>query len=168
MKTFLSLSLFFTLLIFPLKAEEAGFKIKTMREVQSSDLIQVDGNWLKSPKRLSVSLRVQSDTPANSVIVKAYFYDNQKKMVHTYKAPNPIWTKTPRGIESVGLPETLEKGRDIDVYFALTDELKEKKWKSVLVVFGNKESVVVKARPASAIDVEFPEKAIATADQSSP
>ena len=53
----------------------------------------------------------------------------------------------------------LQKGKDIDVYFCLTQALERKKWKTVLVVFGNSISVVARSLPTAAYPkLTFPEQ----------
>jgi hypothetical protein len=142
------------------------FRIKSLRETRSTDLILVDRNWVKDPKRLLVTLRVESDMPTTGVNVRAYFFDKDGKEVARVEKPNPIWTSTSRGVEEVGLPSMLEKNKDIVVYFALTQELEAKKWKSVVVVFGNDTLVSARSFPATAITtLEFPEKARMIKDQ---
>lgn len=139
------------------------FRISVIRESRSTDLIKVGKNWRKDlPKRMLVTLRVGKDIRASAVKVKAYFYDKDDKLVFTDPKPNPIWTATPRGIEEVLLPDTLERGKTIDVYFALPEELEAKKWKTMLVVFGDSTEMAARSRPASAIDrLKFPEEKIA-------
>ncbi|MBE2179052.1 MAG: hypothetical protein IAE97_01075 [Chthoniobacterales bacterium] len=142
-------------------AQDAPFKLKPLRELQSRELIKVGSAWLDSPDRIQTGLRVSSDTDPRSVFIKAYFYDNQNNLIHTYTEPCPIWTKTARGIEEVGLPDLLTKGDEAPVYFAITEELKKKKWKSVVVVFGNSTQVAARCKPQTAYaNLEFPEKAL--------
>lgn len=141
-------------------ADDDHFRVKPILEVQSKDLIRVGSDWLKCPKRLKVSLRVGEIMPSNKVFVRAYFYDAAKKLVYKYGAPCNVWTSTPKGIEEVGLPQTLEPGKDVEVYFALPDELEAKKWKYALVVFGNQNEASARSKPQGAMeDFEFPEKA---------
>ena len=145
------------------------FRIKSLRETRSTDLIMVGKNWVKDPKRLLVTLRVENDTPEAGLAVRAYFYDKDGKEVARVGQPNPIWTRTPRGFEALGLPSTLEKNKDIDVYFALSLELEAKKWKSVVIVFGNDTAVSARSIPATAITtLEFPEKARMIKEQGGP
>lgn len=147
-------------------ADDTPFRIKPLREVQSTDLIEVKGDWLKCPKRILAPLRVSADTPSDRLFVKAYFYDAAKNLVHTYKAPCPTWTNTAKGLESVALPSMLDNGRDIDVFFALPEDLEAKKWKTVLVVFGTQGDAVGRCKPAGTGDgLEFPEKAFTKISQ---
>ena len=96
------------------------FKIVAVRPFWSADLIYVGKAWRKDlPKRILASLRVEADTPASSIFVKAYFYDKDDKLVGSSGAPNKIWTQTSRGIEEVGLPATLPRVKTTDVYFAI-------------------------------------------------
>lgn len=135
------------------------FRIKTLREMRSADQIQVGTGWLGNPKRLLVTLRVENDTPASAIAVRIYFFDKDGKQVAQLEKPNPVWMRTARGLEAVGLPELLEKNKDIEIYFALTPELEAKKWKSVVAVFGNQTAVAARSAPAVAITtLEFPEK----------
>jgi len=152
-----------TLALAPISGAADRFKVGMIAEARSTDLIKVGTGWRKDlPKRIKVSLRVTEDIPASKVKVKGYFYDKENNLVFTADKPNAIWTRTSRGIEEVLLPSLLEKGKPFDVYFALPEELEEKKWKTLLVVFGDSNEVAAKARPASAIDrLSFPEEALA-------
>ncbi len=146
---------------FSARAAGDDFKIVAVRPFWSQDLIYVGKAWRKDlPKRIQVSLRVDADTPASSVFVKAYFYDKDDKLVGTSPAPNKIWTQTPRGIEEVGLPAMLPHVKTTDIYFAVTQELEAKKWTTVLVVFGNAGKVAASANPSTSMSkLDFPEKA---------
>ena len=136
------------------------FKILGVRTISSFDLIKVDNSWLKLPRRIQATLRVEADTPASGIFVKAYFYDRNSQLIASYAHPNHIWTSTGRGLEEVGLPKTLLRTKNTDVYFAIPDDLQAKNWMTVLVVFGNEEKVAASANPATAITkLEFPEKA---------
>ena len=142
------------------------FRIKSLREMRSSDQIEVNNAWLKEPKRLLVTLRVENDTPASTIAVKIYLFDKDGKQVAKVEKPNAVWMQTARGSEAVGLPEMLPKNKDIDVYFALTAELEVKKWKSIVAVFGNQTVVAARSTPATAINtLEFPEKSRMIKDQ---
>jgi len=152
-----------TFALAPVSGAADQFKVGVIAEARSNDLIKVGTAWRKDlPKRLKVTLRVTEDMPSSKVKVKGYFYDKDNNLVFTANKPNAIWTQTPRGIEEVLLPNLLEKGKPFDVYFALPEELEAKKWKTLLVVFGDSNEVAAKARPASAIDrLSFPEQALA-------
>src|SRR5690606_9980001 len=100
-------------------------------------LIKVGKEWRKDlPRRIQVSLRVNEDMPSRGVTVKAYFYDENQKLVFTANQPNPVWTQTPRGIGEVLLPDELKRNKTFEVYFALPEKVTEAKWKSMVVVFG--------------------------------
>ena len=141
--------------------EPDNFKILGVRTYNSNDLIKIGNAWRKDqPKRIQATLRVETDTPANTIFVKAYFYDRDYHLISTAAKPNPIWTSTGRGIEEVGLPATLAHVKNTDVYFAIPDDAQKKNWTTVLVVFGNKTTVAASANPATAITkLDFPEKA---------
>lgn len=139
-----------------------NFKIYAVRTTNSNDLIKVGSAWRKDlPKRIQATLRVETDTPASAVSVKAYFYDRDYHLISTAAKPNLIWTETPRGVEEVGLPKTLTRVKNTDVYFAIPDDAQKKNWTTVLVVFGDKTKVAASANPATAITkLDFPEKAL--------
>ena len=136
------------------------FRVRLVREVDSKDLIQVGTGWRNDlPKRVCASLRVKENTPASAVTVTAYFYDKDNQPISSGLKPNSIWTQTKHGIDSVLLPPTLEKGKDVDVFFAITDELTAKKWKVVLIVFGNSTAVAARSFPSTVLPkLDFPEK----------
>lgn len=139
------------------KAED-DFRIKGLRETRSTELTLVEGSWVRDPKRIMATLRVKDDAQASRITLMAYFYDKDNQVIASVK-PNPIWAQTARGWESVGVPETLQKGKDIDVYFCVTQGLEAKKWKTVLVVFGSSTAVVARSMPATAYPkLVFPEQ----------
>ena len=137
------------------------FKVLSIRQTFSSDLIKVGHDWRKDlPRRLDIALQVQADTPGSSMFIHAYFYDKDDHLVATYNKPNAVWTATPKGLQEIDIPATLSGGRINDVYFALPEDLQAKKWTTVLAVFGNKEKVVATSMPSSELPkLEFPEKA---------
>jgi hypothetical protein len=141
---------------------DVNYHIGSIREYSSNDLIQVNGNWRKDLKRrMLVGLHVNKDTPGSSIFVKAYFYDKDNHLVGSYDKPNSIWTGTARGIESVGIPETISASRPNSVFFALPEDLQAKKWKTILVVFGDTAHAVAQSQPASAYSkLDFPEKSL--------
>ncbi len=138
------------------------FKILGVSSFHSNDLIWVKNAWRKDlPNRIQATLRVETDTPAKSIFVKAYFYDSDDKLVATVGQPNKIWTATGRGMEEVGLPSTLSHVKTTEVYFALPEDIVAKKWKTVLVVFGNSTKAAACANPATEMEkLNYPEKAI--------
>jgi len=139
------------------KAED-DFRIKGLRETRSTDLILVGDSWVRDPKRIMATVRVKEDAAASGITLVAYFYDKDNQVIGSSK-PNPIWAQTARGWESVGVPGTLQKGKDIDVYFSVTQALESKKWKTVLVVFGSSTSVVARSLPTAAYPkLVFPEQ----------
>ncbi len=140
------------------------FKIFAVRSYNSSELIKVGNAWRKDlPKRIQATLRVETDTPASDISVKAYFYDHDYHLITTANKPNPIWAATPRGYEEVGLPKTLTSAKNAIVYFVIPEDAQKKNWTTALVVFGDKTKVAASANPATAIDkLDFPEKALMT------
>lgn len=143
--------------------DENPFRISAVREATLTDLIKVGKDWRKDlPKRIQVNLRVYRNMSPKAVKVKAYFYDKDYKLIHTASSPNRIWTETLKGVQEVLFPEELERGKAFDVYFALPEAITEKKWKAVVVVFGNSEAMVARSRPMNLIDeLRFPEEGIA-------
>lgn len=143
---------------------EVSYTILGISETRGDEQILVDRAWRKdSPKRLQVKLRASEDTPAGKVIAKAYFYDANKKLIHTYAKPCLRWMNTKRGFEEVGLPPVLKKNDVVEIYFALTPELLKLNAKTTLIVFGDNSHVVVRSRnEVSPLDFNFPEKSKAT------
>ena len=137
------------------------FKVLGIRQTFSADLTKVGNDWRKDlPRRLEVALQVHADTPASSVFVHAYFYDKDDHLVATYNKPNAIWTRSPKGLQEVDLPEPLSASRVNDVYFALPEDLQAKKWTTALVVFGDKDKVTATSMPSAELPkLDFPEKA---------
>jgi hypothetical protein len=141
-------------------AADVNYTIATVAESNDGKWILVDRSWRKDcPKRLEVKLRVSEDVPSKDVVVKAYFYDKDKKLIHTYSKPCMIWEGTDRGYEEIGLPPVIKKNASTEVYFALTPELLKKFPKVTLIVFGDKSVVTVKSKnEVNPMDYDFPEK----------
>ncbi|MDD5349023.1 MAG: hypothetical protein PHQ12_02310 [Chthoniobacteraceae bacterium] len=149
-------------------ADTPAYRVRLIREATSADLIKVGTAWRKDlPKRIHVSLRVQENKPSSAVSVKAYFYDKDNQLVASGVKPSEIWTNTKHGFDTVLLPPTLEHGKDVDVFFALTPELAAKKWKAVVVVFGDAKQVAARSFPSTLLPkLDFPEKKILIDDKS--
>ena len=141
-------------------AGDIGFRVGSIVETSEGRWIAVDRKWRQDcPKRLEVKLHVNNDVPSKDLIIKAYFYDANKKLVHTYAKPCKIWEKGDDNYEMIGLPEVLKKNSITEVYFAITPELYKKFPKAVLIVFGDNSTLVVKAKnELNPMDYEFPEK----------
>jgi hypothetical protein len=160
MKSILNKLLILCLLAATASAADVTYTILTISETRADEYILVDKAWRKdTPKRLSVKLRASEEVSAATVVAKAYFYDADKKLIHTYAFPNKVWMNTKKGFEEVGLPPVLKKSDVNEVYFALTPELLKKNPKTTLIVFGDKSSVTVKSRnEVDLMDFPFPEK----------
>lgn len=145
-------------------ASNVEFAILGIAETRGGEQILVGRSWREdSPRRIEARLRATEDIPAGKVVAKAYFYDADKKLIHTYDKPCMRWMKTSKGFEEIGLPPVLKKHETIRVYFALTPELLKLNPKTTLVVFGDSSRVVVRSRSeGSALDFNFPEKSRAT------
>ena len=155
-----ALSLFASITLATPGHAEDSFKIAGVRPFWSPNLIYVGNAWRKDlPKRMQVSLRVAADTPSSSVFVKAYFYDKDAKLIGSYAKPNKVWTPSARGIEEVSLPPTLSHVQNTDVYFAIPEDLQQKKWATVRVVCGDASSMAARWLPDSELpDLVVPEK----------
>ena len=127
----------------------------------------VSGVWIDKAWRrnlqciqadLYVTRKVKEDT---KFYVRAYFYNRERKLVHTYKRPSQAsrsWES-----DSGTIPNYLSPKKKYDVYFPITERLKkEYKWKNVLVVFGDKDKAVAKLYKPGVYgklsDYDFPEK----------
>jgi len=148
------------LLLSPAIAAEQSLSILSIAESSDGKWIMVDRSWRKDcPKRIEVKLKVIEDMPSKDAVIKAYFYDKDKKLVYTYQKPCTIWEGTKKGYEEIDLPPVLKKNSVTEVYFALTPELISKFPKTTLIVFGNQSSAVVKSKNSvDPLDFDFPEK----------
>ena len=146
---------------FPANAED-DYHIASIRNCLSNDLIEVNGVYRKDLKmRVLVALRVAQDTPGKSVFVKAYFYDKDNLLVASYSKPNKIWTNTTKGFESIDIPEIISLVRQNFVYFALPGDLQAKKWKTILIVFGDATHATAESQPPSIYPkLDYPEKSL--------
>ncbi|MGB8356514.1 MAG: hypothetical protein WCD79_21625 [Chthoniobacteraceae bacterium] len=128
------------------------FEITSIRRMSSQDLIGVKQAWRKDlPERLAVSLRISEDTPGTAVSISASFYDKDDKLIVSYPKPNEIWTNTHHGFEAVRFPETFMKGKTATVYFAISEEVTTKDWKSVLIIFSSGRQTAKRTLPEDAL-----------------
>lgn len=148
------------ILSIPALAAEPSLSILSIAESTDGKWILVDRSWRKDcPKRIEVKLKVTEDMPSKDAVIKAYFYDKDKKLVYTYEKPCTIWEGTKKGYEEIDLPPVLKKNSVTEVYFALTPELMGKFPKTTLIVFGTRSSAVVKTKNSvNPLDFDFPEK----------
>lgn len=133
--------------------------VRVIGKEKSSELILVGRTWHKDlPERLKVRLRATKETPTAGMIFSAYFYDDKGSLIRAQKGPNMVWAKTKRGVEEVGVPETLESARASEVFLALTEDLKA--LRTTIVVFGDPGKPVADIYPSGKKieDFEFPEK----------
>lgn len=137
----------------------AGVQLKPIFEIRSKELILVGSDWRSDcPKRIKVTLRVDSDTPANNISIKALFFDSSNSKVAVYDSPSQVWKNTPKGFSGVALPKILPKNRDVEVFFPITPEM-EKLWKSVIIVCSDSTESVARSRPLTAVEeIDFPNK----------
>lgn len=148
------------LLFSPAIAAEQSLSILSIAESTDGKWIMVDRSWRKDcPKRIEVKLKVTEDMPSKEAVIKAYFYDKDKKLVYTYEKPCTVWEGTKKGYEEIDLPPMLKRNSVTEIYFALTPELIGKFPKTTLIVFGNQSSAVVKSKNSvNPLDFDFPEK----------
>ncbi len=140
-------------------AEDITYNVFGIAEVAKTTMIKDDQRIRRdSPTRLEVKINVSRDVSSKDVIVKAYFYDINKKLIHAYEKPAQVG-----GLDDVyrwnGMPEVLKKGRTTDVYFALPPEIMKSHPNAIFIVFGDQKTVCVKAKgAANPMDYDFPEK----------
>ena len=137
-------------------------QIHPLKEITDQGLIKVDSQWIKNPTRLKATVQTPSITASANILAKAYFFDANKVLVASYDAPCAIWKGNASGThEDTGLPAVLAQGKRVDIYFAITPDMEAKRWKTALVVFGDKSSVTVRMKPEGDMNAfDFPEKSL--------
>lgn len=118
----------------------------------------VDDQWDEGAECVELKVSANEKQGANDVYYRAYFYDKADKLIYSAKKPSTIWEY---GESNVYTPKALEAGKKYSVYFAVPKVYTtgDKKWRRVIVVFGNQEQAVAQLFPKGEIKpYDFPEK----------
>lgn len=100
-----------------------------------------------------VSCRDDINSPT---FLRAYFFDEDKKLVGEIKKPACVWGG---GDTFFGAPAKLTRRTELMVMFEVPQDLADKKWSRAIVVFGNDSEAVAEADPRSTLDdYAYPEK----------
>lgn len=92
--------------------------------------------------------------------VSAYLYDADKKLLKTYDRPPTSPCDFPRGVAPRSLPIMYEAGEPRVFHFP-AEKSTELPWESIVVIFGDDDTVVAKVYPSgNPRDFEFPEKTL--------
>jgi len=101
----------------------------------------------------------RGDKPKERGFVRAYFYDRDNRLVAEFKqAPRRQESRNGEYIDAV---TEFERNRSYSILFPLARSLEDRRWRTVLIVFGNRNEVSVRTRPTiDLMDVEFTEKSM--------
>ncbi len=110
---------------------------------------------------LAVRVVCEDQIKASATVVKAYFYDRDRKLIHEVKAPTPAGERDAR--EFHALPVFFPKNKPETIFFALPNKVLQHKgeW-SAVVVFGDKQGVHAEVFPGQGMvtSYDFPEKGL--------
>lgn len=136
------------------------YSVNVAGKTTSTEAILVGKSWRTDiPSRFRVTLRSSKEHAGSNMVFRAYFFDADGNLIRKQKGPNLIWTGTKKGVEEVGMPETLKPGKIETVYLAIPEDVE--KMKTLIVVFGLGEDLTCDVYPSSKKleDFDFPEKA---------
>lgn len=122
------------------------FEVFRIRQEKVPGYIGTKNGWEHGIECIEAELRYHGSTPLSEVFVKAYFYDKDGEEIERFGAP-------PRRQDESGkyvtMPERFEPGGKYQVYFPISTAINERRWKTVLIVFGNKTEAGALADPKS-------------------
>lgn len=121
----------------------------------------VDGEWIPGLITLKAKVRLESGAETGKPFVKAYFFDASGNRVLDYQKPPQVEVK--RGIEYVSLPPIWQNKTDYEIHFPIPAafERGNNKWRTAVIVFGNKQNAVAAIYPSGSKEIEdldFPER----------
>lgn len=133
------------------------FEIRTIRNTTAPGYISTDEGWELRINCIEVQVRYRGDRDKVGGFVKAYFYDREQRLISKFdEAPR---RQESRNGEYIGAFTEFERNRTYSILFPLARVLEDRRWRTVIVVFGNRNEVNVRTRPT--IDLmafEFEEK----------
>ncbi len=139
---------------------DSSFKIDVI--VPTRAWLYVDDVWQEGTECVEVKVAVAKATDAKGIMVKAYFFSMDGKLLEIVDRPTSMADGAANQIKS---PLKYEVGRKYSHYFAVPTRIKAgaDKWKRVVVVFGSADSMAAKIYPKDDMaKFEFPEKKTAT------
>jgi len=106
---------------------------------------------------LDVTVAARENIRSERLVAKAYFFDENKKLLASQRSPSPGGKKGDRN--QYPLPVMFAKDLGTHVYFEIPPQIQDKQWKAV-VVFGDRHEAQAVAYPptASAFMLDYPEK----------
>lgn len=123
----------------------------------------VDKAWQPRAECVEAKVTVSDSTPSEGLIIKAYFFSADGKLLEEVKEP----TKQGDGHSgTVKQPATLARGKKYSFFFGIPDKIKAgaNKWKRVVVVFGKPGATDAKIYPKDDMaKFSFPEKPLSAA-----
>ncbi|MDB6149554.1 MAG: hypothetical protein JWQ44_1002 [Chthoniobacter sp.] len=133
-------------------------EIKGIREVVFDNWIEADGVFRIKWPSLRVTLRSSEDVKGDAIVGRAYFYDKDRKLI-SRKASIPK-ANHPDG--SYGLPPLIKARTNIEAFIPIETAVKEAKWRTVLLVFGDRRKLTAEVYPrrdsSGWKDYDFPER----------
>lgn len=107
---------------------------------------------------LELKLSTKENTRSDQTFAKAYFFDDQNKLITCWKKPSPSGKPTSKGAQ-YEMPVLFYKNKPDSVFFEIPPEVKGNNWKAVLV-FGDKNEAHAASFPSVQSDalLDYPEK----------
>jgi len=122
------------------------FEVFRIRQEKVPGYIGTKNGWEHGIECIEAELRYHGSAPVGEVVVKAYFYDKDGEEIERFGGP-------PRRQDESGkyvtMPERFEPGGKYQVYFPISTAINERRWKTVLIVFGTKSEAGALADPKS-------------------
>jgi len=128
--------------------------------IPAKKYLYVNGAWQHGADCIEARVSVGANTPSKDVVVKAYFFSADGKLLHSDNKPSSEGKTDGTTIKAV--PPQFERGRKYSVLFPIPAEINTgaKKWKRAIVVFGSGTDFANKIYPKDDLaKFNFPEKA---------
>ena len=119
----------------------------------------VDGAWQKGADCVEAKISVAANTASKDVILKAYFYSTDGKILHTEGKPSSEGQTNGTTIKA--MPAMFERGKKYSALFRIPSSINTgaAKWKRAIVVFGSGTDFSSKIYPKDDLaKFSFPEK----------
>jgi len=106
---------------------------------------------------LDVTVATRENIRSERLVAKAYFFDENKKLLASQMSPSPGGKRGKR--DQYPFPVMFAKEQGTHIYFEIPSQIQDKQWKAV-VVFGDRYEAQAEAYPptASAFMLDYPEK----------
>lgn len=135
-----------------------NFQVFRIRQEVVPGFISTKNGWERKIESIKAELRYHGAKAAEGVFIKAYFYDKEGKEIERFGTPPARQDETGKYVEKL---ERFEPGGKYEVFFPISVAIKERGWRTVLVVFGTATEAGALADPKSSLmALNFDEKKI--------